>query len=68
MKGEHIHIFEKDPIPGGACDGWKFENVFIRNIKLAVRVGILAPVHGGPTEGVVGVFLVQPVILIQLWR
>ena len=23
MKGEHIHIFEKDPIPGGACDGWK---------------------------------------------
>ena len=27
MKGEHIHIFEKDPIPGGACDGWKFENV-----------------------------------------
>ena len=38
---------------------------FIRNIKLAVRVGILAPVHGGPTEGVVGVFLVQPVILIQ---
>ena len=26
MKGEHIHIFEKDPIPGGACDGWKFEN------------------------------------------
>ncbi len=27
MRGEHIHIFEKDPIPGGACDGWKFENV-----------------------------------------
>ncbi|NCE65501.1 oleate hydratase [Pseudoflavonifractor sp. 524-17] len=27
MKGEHIHIFEKDPTPGGACDGWKFENV-----------------------------------------
>ena len=27
MKGEHIHIFEKDPIPGGACDGWRFENV-----------------------------------------
>ena len=27
MKGERIHIFEKDPIPGGACDGWKFENV-----------------------------------------
>ena len=27
MKGDHIHIFEKDPTPGGACDGWKFENV-----------------------------------------
>ena len=27
MKGDHIHIFEKDPIPGGACDGWRFENV-----------------------------------------
>ena len=27
MKGEHIHIFEKDPIPGGACDGWRFEKV-----------------------------------------
>ncbi len=27
MKGEHIHIFEKDPTPGGACDGWRFENV-----------------------------------------
>ncbi len=27
MKGERVHIFEKDPTPGGACDGWKFENV-----------------------------------------
>ena len=27
MSGERIHIFEKDPTPGGACDGWKFENV-----------------------------------------
>ena len=25
MTGHHIHIFEKDPIPGGACDGWRFE-------------------------------------------
>lgn len=24
MKGEHIHIFEKDPIPGGACDGYEY--------------------------------------------
>ncbi|SHF10202.1 oleate hydratase [Clostridium fallax] len=27
MKGEHIHIFERDPIPGGACDGYKYENI-----------------------------------------
>lgn len=25
MKGEHIHIIEKDALPGGACDGWRFE-------------------------------------------
>ena len=24
MAGEHIHIFEKDPIPGGACDGFEY--------------------------------------------
>ena len=24
MEGERIHIFEKDPIPGGACDGWEY--------------------------------------------
>ena len=24
MKGEHIHILEKDPIPGGACDGYEY--------------------------------------------
>ena len=31
MKGEHIHIFErlneKDPIPGGACDGFEYSGV-----------------------------------------
>ena len=27
MLGEHIHIFEKDPIPGGACDGFKYDGV-----------------------------------------
>ncbi len=27
MEGSRIHIFEKDAIPGGACDGWRFENV-----------------------------------------
>lgn len=27
VKGEHIHIFEKDPIPGGACDGFEYPGV-----------------------------------------
>ena len=25
MKGEHIHVFEKDPVAGGACDGRKMD-------------------------------------------
>ena len=27
MKGEHVHILEKEPIPGGACDGYKYQDV-----------------------------------------
>ena len=27
MKGERIHIFEKDQIPGGACDGFEYPGV-----------------------------------------
>ena len=27
MKGERIHVFEKDPIPGGACDGFEYPGV-----------------------------------------
>lgn len=27
MKGERIHIFEKDPIPGDACDGFEYPGV-----------------------------------------
>ena len=27
MKGEHVHIFEKDPIPGGACDGYEYPGI-----------------------------------------
>lgn len=27
MKGERIHILEKNPIPGGACDGYQYENI-----------------------------------------
>lgn len=27
MKGERVHILEKDSIPGGACDGYKYDNL-----------------------------------------
>ncbi len=27
MKGERIHVLEKDPIPGGACDGYEYKSV-----------------------------------------
>lgn len=27
MKGEHVHILEKDSIPGGACDGYWYESL-----------------------------------------
>ena len=27
MKGERVHIFEKDPIPGGACDGYEYPGI-----------------------------------------
>ena len=27
MDGKRIHIFEKDPIPGGACDGFEFPSL-----------------------------------------
>lgn len=27
MKGEHIHILEKDELAGGACDGYKYEGL-----------------------------------------
>ena len=27
LNGEHIHILEKDPIPGGACDGYHYEGL-----------------------------------------
>ncbi|MCI7812709.1 MAG: oleate hydratase [Lachnospiraceae bacterium] len=27
MKGNHVHILEKDSIPGGACDGYLYENL-----------------------------------------
>ena len=27
MKGEHVHLFEKGPIPGGACDGYQYPGI-----------------------------------------
>lgn len=27
MSGKRVHILEKDPIPGGACDGYRYENL-----------------------------------------
>lgn len=27
MNGKRIHILEKDPIPGGACDGYQYSNI-----------------------------------------
>ncbi len=27
MKGERVHIFEKEEIPGGACDGYQFPGI-----------------------------------------
>lgn len=27
MSGKRVHILEKDPIPGGACDGYQYENL-----------------------------------------
>ncbi|WKY44669.1 oleate hydratase [Eubacteriaceae bacterium ES2] len=27
MKGKNIHVLEKDPIPGGACDGFQYDNL-----------------------------------------
>jgi oleate hydratase len=27
MDGKRVHILEKDPIPGGACDGYKYDSI-----------------------------------------
>ncbi len=27
MNGKRVHILEKDPIPGGACDGYRYDDV-----------------------------------------
>ena len=42
MKGERIHVFEKDPLPGGACDGYKYG----RGLCDAGRPGDGQPLRG----------------------
>ena len=37
----------------------------VGDVEFAVSAGVLAPVDGGPAEGVVGVPLVEPVVLVQ---
>lgn len=27
MSGKRVHILEKEPIPGGACDGYQYDSV-----------------------------------------
>lgn len=27
MNGKRVHVLEKDPIPGGACDGYQYSNI-----------------------------------------
>ena len=27
MKGEHVHVFEKNALAGGACDGYKYQDI-----------------------------------------
>ena len=33
MKGERVHVFEKDPLPGGACDGYKYDVGYVMREK-----------------------------------
>ena len=46
MPGKHIHIFEKDPIPGGACDGWEYPGLGLCDAR--------RPGDGQPLRGDVG--------------
>ena len=60
MKGERIHIFEKDPVSGGACDGRKYDvGYMMRGGRLVYvgagtsgRLGILDAAECPPTYGV----------------
>ena len=53
MKGEHIHLFEKGSIPGGACDGCKYPGIGY------VHAG--RPGDGQPFRGHVGSVPFHPV-------
>ena len=38
---------------------------FVRDSEFAISMGILPAVHSGPAEGIVGVLLVEPIVLVQ---
>ena len=40
MQGGHIHVFEKDPLPGGACDGSKYDIGYVRWTTISRLCGI----------------------------
>ena len=47
MKGEHVHVFEKDPIPGGACDGYKYDIGYVMRGGRAQGADPLGQNRGG---------------------
>ena len=58
-------LFVLKLLVGGEEELHDLHRALIRQAELAVGVGVLAPVHGSAAEGIVGVGLVQPVILVQ---
>ena len=42
MQGQNIHIYEKEPIPGGACDGWQYPDVgYMNTLKLQNSISMI---------------------------
>ena len=58
-------LFVLKLLVGGEEELHDLHGSLIRQAEPAVGVGVLAPVHGSAAEGIVGVGLVQPVILVQ---
>ena len=47
MKGERVHVLEKGKLPGGACDGYKFENL-LKNPKQLELLKLIDVLVDGP--------------------